>query len=150
MIIIRTETIQMAMKALKMRDEDLVGAFTGVKSNSGSISSFDLNRVSELTTHVVLARSLSDDWAVDDMLKDKATVKAIVKDDLIIATIPDSMALPLMRDDGKSTLAILSAILDASFKEVDESIHHSHMNSLRSNVSSLIELVIARRNNYCN
>jgi len=115
MVIVRSETILAAMKALNMRDEDLHLALIGNKSKSGNISHFDLDLVNKLSK-ICYFKDGSDHQCLEfdtKALKEtESAMSAVYIGGDVIVLVTDDQSRQIELGDLKTILAVNNVALD--------------------------------------
>jgi len=105
------------MKALKMRDSDLIKVFMGYKSDNGTISSFDMLAINTLTQcQNNIPSYVKSNLKFEHIQTQEALMEAVYEDSHVIITLTNEQADKLLHKD----VAVMIATLKVGFDKLCE------------------------------
>lgn len=114
---VRAQTHLEAMKALKMKDGDLETVLRGGRSESGMISSYDLNIIQNLSMCVFNVPEFVDaKITFEDIQAEEAKMTTKEVNGAVLLTITDEQADRLMSKHYVTIVAAVKVLLDAYFE----------------------------------
>ena len=136
----------MAMKALKMRDSDLVKVYMGYKSENGTISSFDMSAITKLT------KCLDDrppcvkyDLQFEHVRTQEALMETVYEDGRVIVTLTNEQADKLLCNDVAVMIATLKVGFDKlceASSQMDNDDRLSHLRcSVEDRLSNMLRMI---------